>query len=77
MDLFEYVGDTILNFLKSVLPVSPFAATIEKIASLPYLAYLNWFVPVGTFVSIGTVWLTCVGLYYLYSILLRWVKAIQ
>ena len=44
--------------------------------SLPYLGYLNWFLPVASFIKIGLAWLTCIGLFYLYSVAMRWVKLI-
>lgn len=68
--------DKFLQFLLSVFPRSPFRETIEQFAQLPFLGYLNWFVPVGEMVVIGGAWLTAIGLYYLYSIIARWVKLI-
>lgn len=64
------------NYLKLVLPTSPFAPYIEKIGELPYLSWLNWFIPVRACLIIFSAWLTAVALFYLYSIILRWVKAI-
>lgn len=64
------------NFLITVLPTSPFQPYIKEVASLPYLNYLNWFIPVGTFIKIGKAWLSAVALFYLYSIVMRWVKMI-
>lgn len=60
----------------SLLPHSPFTGVLDAMESLPYLNYLNWFIPVSTFVAIGELWLAAIGVYYLYSIILRWIKAV-
>lgn len=66
-----------LDLLMKVFPTSPFADTIEKFSKLPYLGYINWFVPVSEMVTIGSAWLVAIGVYYLYSIIARWVKLIE
>ena len=70
--LFEAWGDKILN----LLPLSPFQEFIEQFRSLPYLGWLNWFFPVGDCLVVMAVWLGAVGLFYLYSIVMRWLKMI-
>lgn len=75
-DMKDLLGQ-FLSMLLSVFPKSPFRETIEQFASLPYLGYLNWFIPVGEMVAIGMLWLTAIGLYYLYSVIARWVKLIS
>lgn len=69
--------DGFLDALLSLFPTSPFASFIEELAQLPFLGYLNWFVPVGGMLAVGTAWLTAIGLYYLYSVIARWVKLIS
>lgn len=69
--------DKFLALLLSVLPLSPFADFIDKLDSLPYLGYLNYFVPVGTCLKIGAAWLSAIALFYLYSVVARWVKLIE
>lgn len=64
------------SFLMSVLPTSPFQQFISDFSNLPYLGWLNWFIPIGSFIKIGTAWLTAVGVFYLYSVIMRWVKMI-
>ena len=64
------------EFLKSVLPLSPFKSYISALESMPYLGYLNYFIPISAFIAIGQAWLIAIGMYYLYSIILRWIKAI-
>lgn len=62
--------------LVHLLPTSPFHPWLVQFSSLPYLGFLNWFIPVGTFVRIGIGWLGSIGLFYLYSIIMRWLKVI-
>ena len=62
--------------LVKVLPVSPFQQYIQYFSDLPYLGFLNWFVPVAALVKIGLAWLSCITLFYIYSIAMRWVKMI-
>lgn len=66
----------LLEGIKKILPLSPFSEWIEQIGELPYLGWLNWFFPVGTCLNIMAGWLTVVGLFYGYSIVMRWAKVI-
>ncbi|HCS83618.1 MAG TPA: hypothetical protein DIV51_02905 [Lachnospiraceae bacterium] len=66
-----------LDWVLKLLPTSPFAAYIDALENIPFLAYLNYFLPISTFVAIGEAWLVAVGLFYLYSIILRWIRAIE
>lgn len=67
---------TLVSTISSVLPHSPFIDFINNL-EIPYLEYVNWVVPIGTFMKIGAVWLVSIGLFYAYSIVLRWIKAIE
>ncbi|MGN0280033.1 MAG: hypothetical protein ACI4C4_11830 [Lachnospiraceae bacterium] len=69
--------DALLSAILSVLPLSPFASAIDSLESLPYLGYLNYFIPVGTMLKIGTAWLSAIALFYLYSVVARWIKLIE
>lgn len=64
------------DWVLALLPHSPFSAFLDALDSIPWLGYLNYFVPVGTFLAIGEAWLTAIGVFYLYSIILRWIRAI-
>ncbi len=80
--MFDTLTDTIINGIKAVLnflPDSPFTIldTMSSSEFSEWLGFLNWFIPVNTFVAILESWLVCVGLYYIYQVVLRWVKAIE
>lgn len=76
MEFLTSIFDAFANLLCSVLPLSPFTQYIDQFRSLPYLGWLNWFFPVGDCLVVMAAWLTAVGLFYLYSIVMRWVKMI-
>lgn len=69
--------DKFLSLVLSVLPLSPFAGFINGLEQVPYLGYINYFIPVGTFVKIGAAWLAAIALFYLYSVVARWIKLIE
>lgn len=64
------------NVLTSILPLSPFQQYIDQFRGLEYLSWLNWFVPIGPILGVLSAWLTVVAAFYLYSIILRWVKVL-
>ena len=70
--LFEAWGQKILD----LLPTSPFQEFVASFSALPYLGWLNWFFPVGDCLVVMAAWLVAVGLFYLYSIAMRWLKMI-
>lgn len=76
MDIFTQIFDLFSDFILNILPVSPFENLISQFASLPYLGYLNWFVPVADIIGTFGLWLTAYGLYLVYSIVYRWLKVI-
>ena len=66
----------LVSTISSVLPHSPFVSFIDNL-TIPYIEYVNWLVPIGTFIKIGAAWLVSIGLFYAYSFVLRWIKAIE
>lgn len=67
-----------LDWLKGMLPRSPIREYLtETTINQDWLHYLNWFVPVGTIISILEVWLTCIAAYFLISAILRYFKVIS
>lgn len=78
--IFNALADLIMKFfngLLALLPQSPFSAFLEAMEKWEFLKTLNWIVPISTFISIGTAWLTAIGVYYAWSVVLRWIKAIE
>ena len=66
----------IKNIISHVLLLSPFQEFIDRFRGIPFISWLNWFVPVGEILTVLGVYLTAVGLFYGYSILLRWLKVL-
>lgn len=84
MDIFTNIFNALANLvmkffnaLLSLLPQSPFVAFLDAMEKWEFLKTLNWIVPIGTFISIGTAWLTAIGVYYAWSVILRWIKAVE
>ncbi len=76
----SYMKALLDKFLQAVLflfPLSPFAPVISDLEELPFLGYLNWLLPIGDFIKIGTLWITAIGAYYAWSVIARWVKIIS
>lgn len=72
-NIFGAIGEVIF----SLLPDSPFTSFLDAMQTQDWLRWLNWLIPIGTFISIGTAWLTCVSVYYLYSMILRYIRAVE
>lgn len=75
MDITTAFGG-LMDTILSVLPTSPFAGVVNAFARSPYLAYLNWFFPVSECIALCEVWLAAIALFYIYSVIMRWVKLI-
>lgn len=58
-----------------LLPTSPLK--FEGAIDSKLMGYINYFVPVGTCIQIGVAWLSCISIWYVVQIGLRWVKAID
>lgn len=69
----------LVGTLVGLLPESPFIEVLEEI-HLPiakYLGALNWIIPFDKIIIILTYWTMAITMYYVISIGLRWVKAIE
>lgn len=71
------IFDNLAKALLSLLPLSPFTDVINNLEKMPYLGYINWFFPFGAMVKIASAWLVCIGVYYAYIIVARWLKIIS
>lgn len=77
LDFMNELLNKFADMLMGVLPTSPFQQYIHAFSNLPYLGYLNWFLPIGAFVKIGMAWLGVIIVFYLYSIIMRWIRMID
>ena len=80
--MWDALSDALVSMAVSVIrlfPSSPFIILDSLSDSVPYewLQFLNWFIPVGTFIGILEAWLSGIAIYYIYQIVLRWVKVIE
>ena len=75
MDVLSLVKQ-VLSWVLALLPDSPFVA-LDNSPIRPYLAALNWIVPVDFMISTMSAWLLAIAVYYVYSAILRWIKAIS
>lgn len=78
MDFFKSIFNQFGHWLLGVLPTSPFKGFVGNFKAhfQPYLGYLNYFIPIKDFLIIFSAFLGVVVLFYMYSIILRWVKAL-
>lgn len=67
---------TVLSAIFSIFPSSPFTI-ISNSPIEQYLPTLNYFIPVREIIVICELWLTSVAIYYIYQIILRWLKAVK
>ena len=62
------------------LPESPIYTALQQSGGNPvqnWMGFVNWFVPFGTLSNILSLWCGCVAAYYIYQIVLRWIKVIE
>lgn len=66
-----------VNIFLAFLPDCPFEKYIKATVDNEILQYVNWFIPVQDFIVIGEAWLVAIGIFYLYQVILRWLKVVQ
>ncbi|MDO4711182.1 MAG: hypothetical protein Q4A75_04320 [Peptostreptococcaceae bacterium] len=66
----------LLNGLVLIFPPSPFKFIMNSSYS-DLIAKINYFLPIAEMVAITEAWLVAVGVYYLYSVYARFIKAIE
>lgn len=71
------VTNDILNAILFMLPDSPFANVEIPQEVYKILGYVNYFIPIRAMLVIGSSWLAAIGVYYLFQVGLRYVKAIK
>lgn len=71
----KFAGE-LISAIFILLPSSPFKdVSLGPISN--FLGYLNYLLPITEIVSILTLWGSAIGLYYLYQIVLRWLKVVE
>lgn len=83
MDVFSNIWDWLCSFLSDclkwiidLLPDSPFKM-IDNSAVQPYLRWLNWFIPIDFILTTLSLWLVAVAGYYVWSVVLRFIKVVD
>lgn len=66
----------VLNLIFGLLPPSPFKL-LDNTVIKEYLPSLNYFIPISEIISIGELWLVSISTYYIYQVVLRWIKAVE
>ena len=67
----------ILNTVVNVLPNSPFIVVSMQSEASEWFAYVNWFIPLSSFVAILEAWLSAIVIWYVYQVILRWAKVTE
>lgn len=66
----------VLNGVFGLLPDTPFKVN-ETSALFEYIGYLNWIIPFKELIIVTVSWLSAISVYYIYQIVLRWIKGIE
>lgn len=77
MDWIKELFDEFGSVLESILPNDPFLPFINRLEALPWMPYLNWFVPVRELLQIFGLWLGSLGIWISISVILRWLKVVE
>lgn len=67
----------LLSVVLAMLPSSPFVGFTNLVASLPFLSYLNWFLPISEMAVVFEAWLAVVAVYYGCLYLLNYVGVLK
>lgn len=69
----------VLSLIFDLLPNSPFLniTTLYDRSVGNYMGYLSWFIPIKQILGVTVAWLSCMLVYYVYSVVMRWIKLID
>lgn len=67
----------LLNFILVFLPDSPFQRIQQVPVVSEFMPMLNYVLPVSEALAVFELWLSAISLWYLYVIIMRWIKAIE
>ncbi len=77
--IFDWLGNTlneVLSWVTLVLPDSPFKL-LDMSLLHPYLPYVAYFIDFPFILDTLVAWVSCIGVYYGYQVILRFVRAIN
>lgn len=73
-----FLFSKVLSLIFFVLPDSPFIGFVSRNSTITnYLSYLSWLIPIKEIITVLVVWLSAMMIYYVYSIVMRWIKLIE
>ena len=67
----------ILSLVLAMLPQSPFQAFTQYFAQIPFLGFINFFLPIGEMLAVLEVWLIAVAVIYSILYILNHVGALK
>jgi len=67
----------VLSVIFSILPNSPFSSIPDNSSISEFMPYLAWILPIKSIVGILVTWLSAMSIYYIYSVVMRWIKLID
>lgn len=79
-DILQSIIDFLLDLLGKVLfflPDSPFSSFTVPDSVRSILGYVNYFLPLNQIVVTLGLWTAAIGAYIIYSVILRWIKAVE
>ena len=79
VDGFGSIANSVFEGILLLLPTSPFVNIKSYLdpVFLDILGYVNYYIPIGTLLSITAAWLACIAVYYLHQLVLRTIKAVE
>lgn len=77
LDGFMKAWQSFSAYIVELLPQSPTLDSDAMQALSRYAGMINYFIPVGAFLTYFSALLTVVGAYYVVSVVLRWLKVIS
>lgn len=80
MEWIKSLLESFLNMVVDLLPDSPFNFFSADFATSDFvktMQMIKWFIPVDTIVLITGAWISCVAVYYVYSVILRTINAVD
>ena len=66
----------VLTRIIDLLPDSPFLI-IDNSPIADYMGWLNWLIPMEQIIAILQLWVSAIAIYYVWVVILRWIKAVD